>query len=137
MNEYPGRQATGSDRADETCGICGGDRRIGNSFGLTTTCPSCHGTGRRLETTGFRDVTKTKASHHRSTNKVETVEKPQWPLTVEGGRLAVEVRDSARCPSATKAKLIREIIDYESSHGQCTQTFVKKVRKQVRDPSPA
>jgi hypothetical protein len=32
----------------------------------------------------------------------------------------------------TKAKLIREIIDYEQSHGSCTQTFVKKIRKQVR-----
>ncbi|MDP9036962.1 MAG: molecular chaperone DnaJ [Myxococcota bacterium] len=137
MHERPGRPATSSDRLDETCGICGGDRRIGNSFGLTTTCPSCHGTGRRLETTGFRDVTKTKPSHHRSTNKVEAVEKAQWPVTVEGVRLAVEVRESARCPSAAKAKLIREIIDYESSHGQCTQTFAKKVRKQIRDPSPA
>ncbi len=137
MNEDPRTRPTSSDRLDETCGICGGDRRIGNSFGLTTTCPSCHGTGRRLETTGFRDVTKTKASHHRLSNRAETVEKTQWPVTFEGGRLAIEVRDSVRCPSATKAKLIREIIDYEVSHGQCTQTFIKKVRKQIRDPAPA
>ena len=31
-----------------------------------------------------------------------------------------------------KARLIREIIDYEDSHGQCTQTFTKKIRKQFR-----
>jgi hypothetical protein len=121
-----------SRRSDEPCGICGGDRRIGNSFGLTTTCPSCHGSGRRLESAGFHDVTKTKASHHRQSNKVEVIAKAQWPTTHEGGRLATEVRDSARCTSAEKAKLIREIIDYEVSHGQCTQTFLKKVRKQVR-----
>jgi hypothetical protein len=29
-------------------------------------------------------------------------------------------------------KLIREIMDHESTHGQCTQTFLKKVRKQIR-----
>lgn len=125
----------GSDRADEACGICGGDRRIGNSFGLTTTCPSCHGTGRRLEAAGFHDVTKTKASHHRPTNKAEVAAKVQWPVTFEGGQLATEVRDSSACTSEVKAKLIREIIDYEGSHGQCTQTFVKKVRKLVRSRS--
>jgi hypothetical protein len=120
---------------DDACRVCGGDRRIGNSFGLTTTCPSCHGTGRRVETTGFHDVTKTKASHHRGTNKVEVVAKAQWPTTLEGGRLATEVRDSARSTSAEKERLIREIIDYEASHGQCTQTFLKKIRKQIR-PRP-
>ena len=122
-------------RAEESCGICGGDRRIGNSFGLTTTCPSCHGTGRRLEATGFHDVTKTKASHHRQTNKAEVVEKPQWPVTFEGGQLAGEVRDCTSCPAATKTKLIREIMDHEGSHGQCTQTFIKKIRKQIRPRS--
>src|SRR5258708_15405852 len=128
-------RGTGSNRADEACGICGGDRRIGNSFGLTTTCPSCHGTGRRLEAAGFHDVTKTKASHHRPTNKAEVAAKVQWPVTFEGGQLATEVRDSSACTSEVKAKLIREIIDYEGSHGQCTQTFVKKVRKLVRSRS--
>jgi hypothetical protein len=131
-DETPRSRATGSDRVDEPCGICGGDRRIGNSFGLTTTCPSCHGTGRRLETTGFRDVTKTKESHHRPTNRAEVVAKAQWPETFDGGQLATEVRDSTMCTSEVKAKLIREIIDHEGSHGQCTQTFIKKVRRQVR-----
>jgi RecJ-like exonuclease len=133
MNDYPPRSRTpGSDRIDESCGICGGDRRIANSFGLTTTCPSCHGTGRRLEDSGFRDVTKTKASHHRPTHKVEIAQKPQWPVTHEGGQLAAEVRDCLTCTSTVKASLIREILDYEGSHGQLTQTFIKKVRKQVR-----
>jgi DnaJ-class molecular chaperone len=125
-------RGTGSDGMAESCGVCGGDRRIGNSFGLTTTCPSCHGSGRRAEVTGFHDVTKTKASHHRQTNRVEVVAKPQWPTTHEGGQLATEVRDSAACTAAAKEKLIHEIIDHENSHGQCTQTFIKKVRKQVR-----
>ncbi|HXX67425.1 MAG TPA: molecular chaperone DnaJ [Polyangiaceae bacterium] len=123
----------GSDRgSDESCGVCGGDRRIGNSFGLTTTCPSCHGSGRKVETTGFRDVTKTKPSHHRHTNKVEVAEKPQWPVTFEGGQLATEVRDSTICTAEVKTRLIREVMEYEASHGVCTQTFIKKVRKQIR-----
>jgi DnaJ-class molecular chaperone len=120
------------ERVEETCGVCGGDRRIGNSFGLTTTCPSCHGSGRRAEQTGFHDVTKTKPSHHRATNRVEVAVKAQWPATFEGGQLATQVRDSTTCAADLKARLIREIIDYEDSHGQCTQTFIKKVRKQFR-----
>jgi hypothetical protein len=137
MTQQPPRTGwTPPERHDETCGTCGGDRRIGNSFGLTTTCPSCHGSGRKAESTGFRDVTKTKESHHRPTNKAPVVEKPQWPTTFEGGQLATAVKDSA-CPEATKAKLIREIMDHEASHGACTQTFVKKMRKQIRPGSGA
>ncbi|MDP9001112.1 MAG: molecular chaperone DnaJ [Myxococcota bacterium] len=136
MNDQTSRPRTpSSERNDEVCGICGGDRRIGNSFGLTTTCPSCHGTGRRLETAGFHDVTKTKASHYlpnQSTNKSEAVAKALWPVTFEGAKLATEVRESTTCAIAVKDKLVREIIDYEDSHGQCTQTFIKKVRKQIR-----
>jgi hypothetical protein len=119
-------------RTDESCGVCGGDRRIGNSFGLTTTCPSCHGSGRKAEATGFHDVTKTKPSHHRQTNRAEVAEKPQWPVTFEGGQLATEVRDSAICTAEVKKRLIREVMEHEASHGACTQTFIKKVRKQIR-----
>lgn len=123
----------GSERpSEESCGVCGGDRRIGNSFGLTTTCPSCHGSGRKVVTVGFHDVTKTKPSHYRQTNKAAVVEKPQWPVTFEGGQLATEVRDSTVCVAAVKARLILEIMEHEASHGLCTQTFIKKVRKQVR-----
>jgi hypothetical protein len=120
-------------RADrEVCGVCGGDRRIGNSFGLTTTCPSCHGSGVRPEMTGFHDVTKTKPSHHRTSNPAPVAAKAQWPTTLEGGQLAKEIRDSLRCTPELKAKLLREVLDHEASHGTCTQTFIKKVRKQVR-----
>lgn len=132
MNDEPPRRWGSSSEAAETCGVCGGDRRIANSFGLTTTCPSCHGSGRRAEVSGFRDVTKTKPSHHQPTNKVQAPVKPQAPTTFEGERLATEVQGSAACTPEVKARLIREIIDYEASHGQCTQTFIKKIRKQVR-----
>jgi hypothetical protein len=111
--------------------VCGGDRRIGNSFGLTTTCPACHGSGRRAEATGFHDVTKTKPSHYRGTNKAQVVEKATWPVTFEGGKLAEEVRDSTACTTETKGKLLREILDHEGSHGLVTQTFIKKIRRQT------
>src|ERR1700683_2061127 len=119
MNERQGRGGgpAFSGAADESCNTCGGDRRIGNSFGLTTTCPSCHGSGRRAESTGFHDVTKTKPSHHRATNKAAAGAKAQWPVTFEGGQLATEVQASASCTAEAKAKLIREIIDHEDSHG--------------------
>ncbi len=84
----------------------------------------------------MRDVTKTKPSHHRQTNKAEVVEKQKWPITFEGGKLATEVQDS-RCSNDLKARLIREIMDYEGSHGSCTQTFIKKIRKQIRPASSA
>ena len=133
MNDLPpGARGARNYAAEEPCGICGGDRRIGNSFGLTTTCPSCHGTGRRLETAGFHDVTKTKPSHHRGTNKAPVAEKATWPVTFEGGKLATEVQGSTACTAETKGKLVREIIDHEGSHGLVTQTFVKKIRKQIR-----
>jgi hypothetical protein len=115
--------------------VCGGDRRIGNSFGLTTTCPSCHGTGKRMLDTGFHDVTKTKASHHQRSNKTAVVVKAQWPVTPQGIQLATEVRDGAGGTPEAKARLIQEIMDHEDSHGLCTQTFVKKIRKQVRPKS--
>jgi hypothetical protein len=78
-------------------------------------------------------VTKTKPSHHRPTNRaVEVVAKVQWPGTFEGGQLATEVQACAACTPEVKAKLIREIIDHEGTHAQCTQTFIKKVRRQTR-----
>ena len=122
--------------AGESCGVCGGDGRIANSFsGSTATCPGCHGTGRRSEDTGFRDVTKTKPSHHRQTNKAATVEKQQGPSTFEGTQLANEVNACATISNATKAKLVLEIAEHEATHGKCTQTFLKKIRKQLRAPS--
>jgi hypothetical protein len=119
-------------RRMDTCGICAGDRYITNSFGNVTRCPSCHGTGRRSEEGGLRDVTKTKPSHHQP--KVVPGAKPSGPSTFEGGQLALEVEASSGTPDQ-KAKLIREILEYEGSHGKCTQTFIKKMRKQLRPPT--
>lgn len=82
-------------------------------------------------------MTKTKASHHRPTNKVAVVAKAQWPVTPIGIQLATEVRDHASSTSAAKAKLIQDIMDHEDRHGLCTQTFIKKVRKQIRPGVPS
>lgn len=113
----------------ESCRICGGDGRIGNAFGgSSTTCPGCHGTGRRAENTGLRDVTKTKPSHHRPAAVV--AEKDKWPTSLEGSALAKQIRDSGGTPEQ-KARLIAEIMEHEATHGRCTQTFVKKMRKQI------
>ncbi|WP_437980024.1 molecular chaperone DnaJ [Sorangium sp. So ce117] len=121
--------------AGESCGICGGDGRIANSFsGTTATCPGCHGTGRRSDDTGFRDVTKTKPSHFRQPNKQAAVEKPEGPASLEGIQLAREVNAAAHLSSGTKTKLTLEIMEHEGTHGKCTQTFIKKVRKQLRPP---
>lgn len=120
---------------EEPCNICGGDGRISNSFGgSTATCPGCHGTGRRFTDEGFRDVTKTKPSHYRARTEPAVAQKQTWPTTFEGDMLAKEVQ-SAVLSEETKAKLVREIIDYEGSHGRCTKTFLKKIRKQLRGPT--
>jgi hypothetical protein len=118
----------------ESCRICGGDGRVGNAFGGSeTTCPGCRGTGRRSTSdTLFHDVTKTKPSHHAAANtKSAGPVKATWPTTFEGAALGNEVKAS-RLSDDVKSKLIREIIEYESSHGKCTQTFSKKIRKQIR-----
>jgi len=120
--------------ASEFCGICGGDGRIANSFsGSTATCPGCHGTGRRSLDTGLRDVTKTKPSHYRpAPSKTVKAEKQQGPSSFEAIQLANEVRDATTISSGTKAKLTLEIVEHEATHGKCTQTFLKKIRKQLR-----
>lgn len=120
----------------DICGVCGGDGQISNAFGgSTTTCPACHGNGRPSGGGSLlRDVTKTKPSHYATPAKREAVTRPIWPATTDGNKLAIEVRDCLTCSKETKARLIREIIDYEESHGQCTQTFSRKVRKQIRPP---
>lgn len=118
--------------AVEICGICGGDGRIANSFGSETRCPSCHGTGRRSDDGGLRDVTKTKPSHHHPVGKAAAAEKAQGPETAVGLALAKEVGATAHLSADVKARLTREIADHEATHGKCTETFVKKVRKQLR-----
>jgi hypothetical protein len=119
--------------------ICGGDGRISNSFGgSSSTCPACHGTGRRGEDRGHHDVTKTKPEHHaRAEARGTAAARPTWPTTAEGAKLATEVKDHPNLSNETKAKLTRQIIDYEASHGQCTKTFSRIIRKELRAASPA
>src|SRR3977135_770933 len=95
----------------ELCRICGGDGRIANAFGSQTTCPRGHGGGRRVETTGLRDVTKTKPSHHKPpVVKGAAVSKEVWPTSPSGQLLANEVKASVACAEDAKLRLIREII---------------------------
>jgi hypothetical protein len=114
------------------CGICGGDGRLENAWGQVARCPTCHGTGRHPEDVGFRDVTKTKPEHHQGSNRAQVVEKQTWPVTAAGDLLAKEIRDAAGLSNDTKSRLTREIIEHEASHGQCTKTFLKKIRKSFR-----
>lgn len=114
----------------EPCGVCGGDGYIDGMGGQRTRCPSCYGSGKRRADTGFRDVTKTKESHHRPTNRAATPEKQTWPTSAPGIALANEIKASTKLSDATKERLTREIIDHESTHGQPTKTFLKKIRKE-------
>jgi hypothetical protein len=111
--------------------MCGGDGRVGNAFGGSTArCPSCHGSGRRAEATfGFHDVTKTKPSHHKAPAQVAAG--PKVPVTAQGVLLAGEV-SAALLSAEAKTRLIVEIVNHEGTHGACTKTFLKKVRKQLR-----
>lgn len=117
----------------ESCRMCGGDGRVGNAFGgSSTSCPSCNGTGRRSSSeTVLRDVTKTKPSHHHPTGKAAPPVKQTWPSTVGGDALAKEIKNTS-ISDEMKVRLVQEIIDYEASHGKCTQTFTKKIRKRLR-----
>ncbi len=116
----------------ELCRLCGGDGRIGNALGgSSATCPGCHGSGRRAETSsGFHDVTKTKPSHYRPAAAISTG--PKGPTTSEGVQLALEVSSSAVLAEDAKTRLLAEIMNHESTHGRCTRTFIKKIRKQTR-----
>jgi hypothetical protein len=117
----------------ESCRTCGGDGRIGNALGgSTATCPSCHGTGRRAEAEPrFHDVTKTKAAHYRPA-AAQAPAGPKAPVTAEGTALAREVAGCTSLAEDAKTRLIAEIMAHESSHGRCTKTFIKKVRKQTK-----
>jgi hypothetical protein len=116
----------------DLCRMCGGDGRIDNALGGTSArCPSCHGTGRRAElTSGFHDVTKTKPSHHQAPGPAPTG--PRVPVTPEAVQLSSEVSASLVLSADAKTRLLAEILAHEISHGRCTKTFIKKVRKQAR-----
>ncbi len=79
---------------------------------------------------GFHDVTKTKPSHHRPAAALSTG--PKGPMTPEGVQLALEVNASAVLAEDAKTRLVTEIVNHESTHGRCTRTFIKKIRKQTR-----
>jgi hypothetical protein len=113
--------------------MCGGDGRVGNALGGSSAkCPSCHGSGRRAEASyGFHDVTKTKPSHHRPV-AAEAPQGPRVPVTSEGVQLAADVSASPLLSEDAKTRLVAEIVHHESTHGRCTKTFIKKVRKQAR-----
>jgi hypothetical protein len=131
MNDSRGGSGM-SGAGPEPCGVCGGDGHIENAWGQHAKCPSCHGSGKRRIDTGFHDVTKTKPSHHQQSNRAPVAEKQTWPSTADGDKLAKEIRDAASLSADTKARLTREIIDHEATHGLCTKTFLKKIRKQFR-----
>lgn len=116
----------------EVCRLCGGDGRIGNALGRSSaTCPGCHGSGRRAEMAPrFHDVTKTKPSHYRA--EAATPQGPMGPMTSEGAQLALEVKASTVLAEDAKTRLLAEIVNHESTHGRCTKTFIKKIRKQTR-----
>lgn len=116
----------------ELCGMCGGDGRIGNALGgSTATCPSCHGSGRRADTSsGFHDVTKTKPSHYHPVAAPPAG--PKVPTTAQGILLAREVAACTTLAEDAKTRLIAELVNHEATHGRCTKTFIKKVHKQVR-----
>jgi DnaJ-class molecular chaperone len=115
----------------ELCGICGGDGRINDG---EARCPSCRGTGRKVEDTGFRDVTKTKPSHYKPQGAAAAAAaaKETGPTTGMGQLLAREIDACTTIAADTKARLVREVVDHEATHGKVTETFVKKVRKQLR-----
>jgi hypothetical protein len=118
---------------DDTCPVCGGDGRIETAH-RKTPCPACHGSGRRAEQTGFRDVTKTKPSHHQpAVGPGQKAPKKTWPSTHDGAKLADEVKASD-LPDNEKARLTQNIIDYEDRKGLITKTFSRIIRKQVRNP---
>jgi len=122
----------------ETCRLCGGDGRIGNALGRSTaTCPGCHGSGRRADTSSrFHDVTKTKPSHYKPVAAEQPKGGPRVPATPEGAQLAREVAESTVLPDDAKQRLLAEILNHESTHGRCTHTFMKKIRKQARPGQP-
>jgi predicted secreted Zn-dependent protease len=47
-------------------------------------------------------------------------------------QLALEVRASPVLAEDAKTRLVAEIMNHESTHGRCTRTFIKKIRKQTR-----
>jgi hypothetical protein len=115
----------------ENCAVCGGDGRINAKGRQLTSCPACRGSGRRPDSEGFHDVTKTKPSHHHPASGGKAAKKT-WPETPEGVRLAEEVKATSLADDV-KLRLTQSIIDYENKKGGMTKTFSRLLRKQVRE----
>ena len=50
--------------------------------------------------------------------------KDTWPTTHEA--MTLRRKSKSQLSDDVKARLIREIIEYEGSHGRCTQTFARR-----------
>lgn len=83
----------------------------------------------------MRDVTKTKPSHYAPQRAAASAPVIDVPTTAEGMKLAKEVGEASNLSTEAKAKLIRSIVDYEATHGQCSLTFSRKLRKAIRPAS--
>lgn len=89
----------------------------------------------------MRDVTKTKPSHHKASQphppggggqaKAVKAAASTEPTTGEGQLLARDV-DASALSADNKLRLRREIVEFEEVRGACTQTFLRKIRKQLR-----
>jgi hypothetical protein len=118
--------------ADENaCVVCGGDRFISNSAGGRATCSGCGGSGVRGREAGLgmKDVTKTKPQRTNGLNGRPV--RPTHALSLEGIELE-KIITGATISSQKKAELLKSIIDFEVERGRLTETFSKKVRKQLR-----
>ncbi len=115
----------------EPCAFCGGEGRIRAGARGTASCPACRGSGSRPDDVGFYDVTKTKPSHHHPADSMKDGKRIA-PVTA-GGRLLVEEVKESKLPDKDKARLTQSIIDYEARKGECTKTFSRLVRKEVRN----
>lgn len=92
-----------------------------------------------MEDYGPRDVTKTKSQQGRGPmpkgeKEADTTKRYTAPRTREGIKLAGEIKACTIISDETKTRLLNELVAYEASHGDCTKTFSKKVRKQLRPP---
>lgn len=116
----------------DSCGVCGGDGRITTAH-QTTSCPACRGSGRRSDSLGVHDVTKTKPEHHHGPGSkgAKTVKK-MVPSTPVGRELMAAVQASA-ITGDIKKELTQSIIDYEERKGTMTKTFARLLRRKLRD----
>ena len=77
-------------------------------------------------------MTKTKPSHFKpAVSKAAGPTGPRMPTSPSGQLLANEINASKSAPDV-KARLLRETVEHEDTHGQVTQTFVKKTRKLLK-----